>query len=335
MGVTIREVAKEAGVSPSTVSRVIANSPKISDETKGRVEIAIKKLNYHPNAIARSLANKSTKTIGIVLPNEAEDLFKNPFFVQAMTGISIYAQKKGYYIMYTFSKNEDEEVDFIKNFTSTNLVDGVILLIARSKDKCIDFLEEMEYPFVVIGRPEETKGALWVDNDNFQAMYKVVSKLFAYGHKQIAYIGGTSEWNVSKDRLNGYKQAHMINGAQFDESLILEMEDFTEEYGYKAAEKLLKSSEPTAIVTTDDLLAFGVNKYFKENNIDNIALVGFNNIPLAEYQTPPLASVDINAQNLGYHAAKLLIDKLNNEEGMSSHYIIDTNLIERESIKVK
>jgi DNA-binding LacI/PurR family transcriptional regulator len=94
MSATIKDVAKAANVSPSTVSRVIADHPKISDETKKRVLAAMKKLNYHPNAIARSLANKSTKTLGLLLPNTDEDLFNNPFFTQAMRGISIYAQKK-------------------------------------------------------------------------------------------------------------------------------------------------------------------------------------------------------------------------------------------------
>ena len=282
MAVTIRDVAKEAGVAPSTVSRVIANSPKISDETKEKVEAIIKKLDYHPNAIARSLAKSSTSTIGIVLPREAKDLFNNPFFVQAMTGINIYAQKRGYYIMYSFSSTEEEEAELVNKFISTNMVDGVILLIARSKDKCISLLKEKDFPFSVVGRPDEPAGVLWVDNDNFQAMYNVTNRLLFKGNSQVAFIGGTKEWTVSMDRLNGYIQAHRSNGIEIDDKMIIEIDDFSEEYGYNAMMELLKVKKPEAVVTTDDLLAFGALKALKEQNIHDVAILGFNNTPLAE-----------------------------------------------------
>lgn len=332
MSVTIRDVAREAGVSPSTVSRVIAKSPKISDETKERVEEIIKRMNYHPNAIARSLAKNSTNTIGLVLPKQAENLFKNPFFIQAMTGINIYAQKRGYYIMYSFSRTEEEEVELINKFTSSNIVDGVILLAARSKDRCIKLLNEKQFPFTVIGRSDETSNALWVDNDNFQAMYNATKYLFSKGKYSVAFIGGISAWNVSKDRLYGYIQAHKSYGYEVDAQLIMEMNDFNEQYGYEAMKEILKVKKPQAVVCTDDLLAFGANKVLRENNITDVAMLGFNNTPLAEYQNPPLASVDIDAENLGYYAAKLLIDKLNNEKLEKTHYVIDTKLVERESI---
>lgn len=331
MAVTIRDVAKEAKVAPSTVSRVIGGSPKISDETKERVMEAIKKLNYQPNAIARSLANNSTHTLGLILPSEEEDLFKNPFFIQIMTGISVYAQKKGYYIMYAFSKNENEELKFIKNYTGSKLVDGVILLTSRTKDRCIEYLHEINYPFVIVGRPENTENVLWVDNDNFQAMYKVVSYLITKGHRKIAYIGGPEELNMSKDRLDGYKRALQIHGACIKENLVIQNKDFTEECGYEAMKKILKYNTPSAVVTTDDLLAFGANKVLREMKLKDISLVGFNNTPLAEYQYPSLSSVDINANKLGYYAAKILIKKLENKELISNHYIVETNLVERES----
>lgn len=332
MGVTIKDVAKEANVSPSTVSRAIAGSPRISEETKKRINEAIKKLNYHPNAIARSLANKSTKVIGVVLPKEAKDLFKNPFFIQAMTGISTYVEKCGYYIMYTFCKTEEDELEHIKDYINSNLVDGVILTVARLRDKSIKYLQEIDFPFVVIGRPEDTKNVLWVDNDNFNAMYSVVSKLLLKGHKEIAFLGANSELTVSKDRLSGYRQAHKIHGVDINENIILQVEDFTEALAYKAIEELLNTERPTAIVATDDFLAFGANSYLTEKSINGIAMVGFNNTLLAEYQKPSLTSVDINAEKIGYYAAKLLIDKLENniEE---RHYIIETNLVERESTK--
>lgn len=333
MNVTIKDVARECNVSPSTVSRVIAGSPRISDETKKRVHEAIKKLNYHPNIIARSLANKATRVIGLVLPSQVENLFENPFFIQVMTGVSSYAKQAGYYIMYTFCKTEEEELNTIKDYVHSNLVDGIILSVVRFEDKCVKYLQEIEFPFVVIGRPEDTTNVLWVDNDNFQAMYNVVNKLLMDGHKEIAFIGANSQLNVTSDRLSGYKQAHKIHGIGISEDLILEVEDFKEDLAYEAIKELLKKRRPTALVATDDLLAIGANHYFVESNINDVALVGFNNIPLAEYQRPSLTSVDINAKKVGHYAANLLVDKLQGNIKVG-HHIIDVSLVERESTRL-
>lgn len=332
MNVTIKDVAKECNVSPSTVSRVIAGSSRISDETKKRVHEAIKKLNYHPNIVARSLANKATRVIGLVLPSQVENLIENPFFIQVMTGISSYAKESDYYIMYTFCKTEEEELNTIKDYVNSNLVDGIILSVVRFEDKCVKYLQEIEVPFVVIGRPEDTRNVLWVDNDNFNAMYNVVSKLLLDGHKEIAFLGADTHLNVTSDRLSGYKQAHRIHGVDFDEDFVLEVEEFKQELAYNAIKELLKKKKPTALVATDDLLAIGANQYFVENDIKDIAIVGFNNTPLAEYQKPSISSVDINAKKVGRYAAKLLVDKLQGNIKVG-HYIIDVKLVERESTK--
>ncbi|MCX7884396.1 MAG: LacI family transcriptional regulator [Caloramator sp.] len=331
MSATIKDVARIAKVSPSTVSRVIADSPRISKETKLKVEQAIKELNYHPNIIARSLANRSTKIIGLIIPNTSEDLFKNPFFIQIMTGISIYAQKKGYYIMYSYSKKENEEIKFLKNYSNSKLVDGFILLTSKKDDKCIEFLKKNNYPFVVVGRPEDTNKVLWVDNDNFKAMYEVVDTLIQKGHSSIAFIGGPKQFNMSKDRLEGYKKALEVHGICIDNKMIEQEVNFTESCGFDAMNRILNYKIPSAVVTTDDLLAFGALKAINERIDQKIAIVGFNNTPLAVYQNPPLSSVDINAEELGYNAAKLLIGKLENELLSTNHYIVDTKFIERES----
>jgi len=331
--ITIKEVAKEADVSPSTVSRVISNSPQISDKTKEKVREAISKLKYKPNAIARSLANSKSRIIGVVLPNEAQDLITNSFFIQAMKGMSEYAQKKRYYITYAFSEDEKSEYDYINNFITSNLVDGVCLLRARSEDKSIKYLQQMEFPFVVIGRPEEADGMLWVDNDNFQATYNLVNELVKKGHTNIGFIGAKQEWNVTKDRLYGFKVACEINGIQVKEKNIIMMHDFNEDNGVEGAIKLLENTSPTAIIVEDDILAFGVLKVLREKRITNISVVGFNNSPISEFQNPTLSSVDINAHELGYYASKILIDYLENNPKAVNHYIVESKIIYRESFK--
>lgn len=333
MKVTIKEVAKEANVSPSTVSRVISNSSQISEETKEKVREAIKKLKYKPNAIARSLANKKSRILGVVLPNEAQDLITNSFFIQAMKGMSAYAQNKKYYITYAFSENQKTELEYINDFITSNLVDGICLLRARTEDKSIKYLKEADFPFVVIGRPEESEDMLWVDNDNFQATYNLVNELIKKGHKDIAFLGAKKEWNVTKDRFKGFKVACEINGISIQDNNVMMMNEFTEQEGRDGTIKLLEKINPTAIIVEDDVLAFGTLKVLNVRNIKNIEVVGFNNNPLAEFQNPPLSSIDINAAELGYYAAKILIDFLENNEMKINHYIIDSKLIKRESFK--
>ena len=176
MKVTIKDVAKEANVATSTVSRVLSNSPKISEKTKEKVHEAIKKLNYKPNAIARSLANNKTRILGVVLPEDADDILNNPFFINAMKGMSMYAQKKNYYITYKFSKTQQIERKHLKDIINSNLVDGVILLRVSEDDKNTTYLRSIDFPFVVVGRPDNPEEVLWVNNDNIDLSSKVSTK---------------------------------------------------------------------------------------------------------------------------------------------------------------
>ena len=333
MKITIKEVAEQANVSPSTVSRVISNSSQISEKTKERVREVINELNYKPNAFARSLANKKSRILGVILPSEASDLLLNPFFLQAMKGMSTYAKKKKYYITYAFSEDDREEEDYIKDFINSNLIAGVCLLRVKTEDKSIDYLKKMNFPFVVIGRPEETEGMLWVDNDNFKATYNLVNKLVQMGHSKIAYIGAKEDLTVTKDRLKGFKVACEMNGISVDDNNIIMKDEFTEEEGIKATEELIGNNIATAIIAQDDLIAFGTLKALNSNRIDNVSVVGFNNSQLAEFQNPPLASIDINSTELGYYAAKVLIEYLENNNVQVNHYIVDSKLIERESLR--
>ncbi len=332
MKVTIKEVAMQANVSPSTVSRVLHDSPKISDETKRRVVEAMERLHYHPSPVARSLAGKTTKTIGLVLPNGPDDLFLNTFFIRAMRGISIYAQEHGYFIMYAFSQSEDIEIEFIKNYIDSTWVDGVILATTRQDDRCIAYLRSRGFPFVAIGRPEETRDTYWVDNDNFQAMYNVVNYLVEQGYKRIAFLGGPLGYNVTRNRLAGYRQALVNRGLEVDEHLIAEGASFTEESGYEAMMRILAEATPDAVSATDDLLAFGGLKACDEKGVE-VAAVGFNNTVRGAYQTPTLTTVDINPDELGSRACELLIGVLEGEDLPTNHFIVETHLVERDSTR--
>jgi DNA-binding LacI/PurR family transcriptional regulator len=335
--VTINDVARAAGVSPSTVSRVLSDHPKISPNTKQRVRKAIKELNYHPNTIARSLARNTTHTIGVILNTEADLLMRNTFFIQALTGVSVYAREKGYHVMFAFNKNEDEDLAIAKSYLSGRSVDGIILFTSRIRDRCIEYLKKNRFPFSVIGRPDDAQDVLWVDNDNFHATYQVTNYLIGRGHSVIGFMGGPPSLRVSVDRYEGFKKAMSVHDLSLNKEIIHDNGDFSEEYGYDCIGKMLEVSArsgrmPDAVVTCDDMQAIGALKAMEVHGIRNISIIGFNNTPLGYFQNPRLTSVDVNADKLGYYSAKLLVDCLEKNRDAPRHYIVPTVLVERESV---
>lgn len=165
---TIKDVARLASVSPSTVSRVIAGSNRISQETKMRVERAMKELNYVPNAIARSLARSRSRTIGFTIARSADQAFSNPFFSELVRGMSSVAQAREYNILLSISRTPEEEAEKCLQLIRERRVDGLIVSTSRMKDPFLAALIEENIPFVLIGRSAE-KAVLSVNNDNVQA----------------------------------------------------------------------------------------------------------------------------------------------------------------------
>lgn len=333
MKVTIKEVAKLAGVATSTVSRVISDSPRISDETKKNVKEAMEKLGYHPNAIARSLVNKSTKTIGIVMPQSTQMAFLNPFFPEALSGIAAAAHEQGYCILLSTGNNDDEQLESISNIAMGGRVDGIIIMYSSVDNVILDTVRGLKLPVLIIGKPLRAKGVLYVDNDNVEACYSVTEKLIKKGHKSIALLGGKLKLIVSLDRLDGYRNALLKNKIPFARELIKECE-FTKECGYLKMKELLQLKDiPTAIVATDDVMAFGAMDAIKEAGLripEDIEIISFNNVPLAEFVNPSLTSVDINAPMLGYESARLMIGKIKGST-KENKVIVPTKLVYRES----
>ncbi|MFN3316252.1 MAG: redoxin domain-containing protein, partial [Raineya sp.] len=193
-------------------ARVIANSSRISEKTKERVREAMKELGYHPNLNARSLANKSTKTIGVVMPNSAKIAFQNPFFPEVIRGISTKAHQEGFGLYLSTGQTEDEIFEEVKQMVYGGRVDGILLLYSRVDDKVMPFLIEQGFPFVLIGRPYDIDEdqVTFVNNDNFKAAKTVTEYLMLLGHEKIGFIGGNLDYVVTIDHLKGYKQA-LIN----------------------------------------------------------------------------------------------------------------------------
>jgi DNA-binding LacI/PurR family transcriptional regulator len=334
MNITIKEVAKLAGVSPSTVSRVISDSPRISDETKQTVREIMDELGYHPNAIARSLVNKATNTIGIVMPQSTERAFLNPFFPQALSGVSAAAHEQGYCILLSTGKSEKEQLESIQSIVMGGRVDGVIIMYSSVDNEVMDALEKLRTPIVVIGKPLKSKATLYVDNDNVEASFSVTEKLIKNGHKRIAFISGSFRLVVSLDRLDGYMNALKKYEIPFTKEYIVELSEFVKQGAYERTKQLLSLEErPTALVITDDVMAFGAMDAIKESGLripEDIEVMSFNNIPSAELTSPSLTSVDIDAFALGYESSKLIIEKIRGE-AKRDRVIVPTNIIYRES----
>lgn len=322
------DVAKEAGVSKATVSRVLSGHPAISTVTKEKVNKVIKALNYKPNQHARSLASSKTKTLGVVLPIDVEASFNNPIYIQIMQGISKYAQSNDYYLMYVFGKGSEEE-EHIKEFSAKSMVDGIIILKSEENDEIIHYLNQVQLPFVVIGRPINEKKVLWVDNDNFMATYKTVEALIYKGIKKIAFVGAKEKWTVSRERLKGYMKALDKKGIAYESKWVYQGGTFSEETGKRAAKVFLASDLPEAVIATDDLIAIGVQQALLEQGIKDIPIVGFNNTLLGIYQKPQLSSVEIYGEKLGLEAARLLITHIESNKSKSTYSIIETQLVKR------
>lgn len=334
--VTIKDVAKLANVNPSTVSRVIADSPRISDKTKQEVREAMNQLGYHPNLIARSLVNKSANAIGIIMPSSPEKAFQNPFFAEVLGGISNLAHQKQYSLYLSTGKTEKEIYSAVVNMVQGRRVDGIILLYSRVNDKIVTYLQELEFPFVIIGKPYKKEDTIiYVDNDNLGAANEVTSFLISRGHRRIGFIGGSLDLIVTIDRLNGYKTALQNNNIPINDDYIIHKE-FHKDGGKEAIVELMSLKEPpTALIVTDDLIGFGVLSALRDMGINvpnDISVISFNNIMLTELTNPPLSSVDIHIYQLGYQAATSLIGLIS-KSAIAKKIIIPHKLILRESCK--
>ncbi|WP_163101633.1 LacI family DNA-binding transcriptional regulator [Peribacillus alkalitolerans] len=335
MAITIKDVAKLAKVAPSTVSRVIANNPRISERTKEKVREAMNELGYHPNFIARSLANQSTQVIGLVLPNSTDVFFQNPFFPTVLRGLSEGAHERQYALQISTGKTEDEIYDGVVQMVQGGRVDGVILLYSRIEDRVLTYLKERKFPFVVIGKPfKDVEQITHVDNDNYKATKEATKYLLDLGHKQIGFIGGDLNFVVTIERLLGYEKALREAGIQSNDDFIIHSQ-FLREGGQEAISKLLNlKNPPTALVVADDLMALGVLNTLSEMNIsvpDDISILSFNNVLFSELSKPPLTSVDINIFELGYQAAKSLIQLLENPKEPVKRLIVPHELVKRQS----
>lgn len=334
--VTIKDVARATGVSPSTVSRVIADSPRISIDTKKKVRKAMKSLGYHPNINARNLVVQSTKAIGVVMPTSADKSLQNPFFPEILRGIGSVTHKMGYSMTLSSGQTEEEIYDEVQHMVLGRYIDGVILLYSRLNDRVMNFLREQDFPFVIVGKPYENINEIThVDNDNVTAAKEITNHLIEQGHERIAFIGGSKDLFVTMDREEGYEAAMRDAKLGNCEGHKIHTE-FLKSGGRDAVERLLSvKSPPTAIVVTDDLMSLGVVSMLENLGVkvpEDISLVSFNNLYLAEIIRPALTTIDVQIYELGAQSAKALIEKTVNKAEPAKRIIIPHHIVYRDSV---
>lgn len=331
--VTIKDVARYADVSPSTVSRVISNSPRISPKTTEKVREAMKKLGYHPNAIARSLVMQKTNTIGLVLARRTDTAFANPFFSEIIQGIASVAQQAHFNLMLSAAEDYHQEQEEVLKMFRNRKVDGVILMASRVHDELITKLQQFNCPFVLIGRSLEINNIPIVNNDNIKAAYNMTEFLIRKGYKKIAALSGPEEYVVSQDRMRGYREALQDNDIDFCDELVKYC-DFSFEGGYDSALELLNYADLDAIFAFDDMMASGALRAAQNMGFDipgQVAVAGFNGDPVVAYFKPALTTVKIPIMKMGEEAARMLIRIVDEDGYKGEEIIIPTEIVPRDS----
>lgn len=337
MSVTIKDVAKKANVSPSTVSRVISDSSKISDETKQKVRKVMEELGYHINLNARVLVQQSTQTIGIVMKYSASNSLHNPFFSEVLRGVSSFCHQRNYSISLTTGETEDAIFQEVVKMVQGKRVDGVIVMYSKENDKVVPYLLSQGIPFSVIGKPpRETSRIMYVDNDNVQASKEATEFLIDSGHRNISFIGDDPHFQVVQDRVNGYKEAMKNADIEINEAYVRNFNN-DNQLGEQEIRNLMSLPEPpTAMVISNDVNALIVLLALREMKIsvpEDVSIISFNNTIISQLSSPPLTSVEIQAFQLGYEAAKCVIELIDDPGMFKRSVIIPTVIEERESIQ--
>lgn len=331
MAVTIKDVARIAGVSPSTVSRVLSNHPKITPATARKVREAMEELGYHPNIMAQSLVSKSTQTIGLVLSRSVEE-FINPFFSEVMRGMLAYANAAHYDVLMSSTNTRQEELEAVNRMIMGRRVDGIILMAPRKADPAIETLMQHDFPFVLLGRSLEHEELLCVNNDNIKAALDATNHLISLGHARIGFVGGTADMVVTEDRLEGYRQALLAASLPYRPDWVID-DEMLQAGGFHTLSLMLNQPErPTAFVVIDDVVAFGFIRQLYEAGFsipNDVSIISFNNIMLSELSNPPISTVDIGIYHLGYMTAQLLIRKITGEPIPQNQLVLPHRLVIR------
>lgn len=335
MAVTIKDVAALAGVSPSTVSRTCKNNPSISEETKERVRKAMAELGYEPNFQASNLASQNSRTIGIILPASAKEVYENSFYLEAIQGISHYCNGRQYMPTIVTGQDEAEILNAVRSMSRSGKVDGFIILYSKKEDPVINYLFNEGLLYILIGKATQyTNQTIYIDNDNLLAGREAAEYLYQLGHRRIAYLGSDSSLMFSADRKAGYQLALASHQLPVRPEYCVEVKNVSENNEEVIRGLLMQKDRPTAILVSDDILAVSLERVCLENHLaipEDLSIISFNNSLFARLTSPQLTSIDIGAGQLGSEAASQIINHIENPNLLATKIIVPHHLIERDS----
>lgn len=337
---TLRDVARRAGVSISTVSHVINGYDDINDETQKRVLQAIRELNYHPNALARNLLKQRSQTFGVVTFGRQSE--NHPFLSQIILALASGVQDLGFGVnVSVFDPDEDDVERFVSNWHQQRL-EGLFAIGFAEDGPLVETIVNGKIPAVFIDTKVEGERSRWVASDNFGGAFRAVSHLIQQGHTRIGFIQGVPHGQIIQDRFLGYKKALETASIPYDDALY-EQADFTKEGAYRAVNRMLSRTQPTAIFCVSDLMAFGAIACAKDRGLsvpDSLAVVGFDDIPAAEHVSPTLTTVRQSGYEMGRTAVEImlqLVEETRNDVNvvLPKSVLLPTQLIIRESCGVR
>ncbi len=332
---TSLEVAREAGVSRTTVSLVLNDSPRsgIPIETRTRVLEAAATLNYYPNVAGRRLASGRTFTIAFVMHQSPERAAADLFLPEVLRGLNTFLSGRGYHMLFSPS-DPDQRQSGYAYLIYEGYVDGIVLSGPQLEEQEAVNLDAQNLPVVITGRLPGHDIA-YVDADNYQGAQLATSHLISLGHRRIGLVTNAPlSYISSRERYRGYQDSLMAAELFYDPALVQEGY-FTSDSGYAAMNALLDlAKKPTAVFVASDVVAFGAMQAIKDRGLEipaDMALVGFDDVSIAKYVEPPLTTVQLPAYDLGWKAGEMALQLVDQEEPVTRSQLLATELVIRES----
>lgn len=330
----LEDIARRAGVSRSTVSRVINNEPYVSARTRAKVMAVIQEVGYAPNPAARMLVTRRTHVIGVVIPRELITVFEDPYyFPTLLQGIAEAAQERDYATLLWVGSSSEDEDRLYERVLRNRLMDGLLIASATRQMGITRRLVEHHIPFVMVERPATLEDQInYVSIDNIAAAQDAVNHLIDAGRRRIGHITGSLNNSDGLERVEGYRLALRRARLPYDPDLVVEGH-FTSRSGYLGMKALLKRGVD-AVFAASDTTAYGALQALHEAGVrvpEDVALVGFDDLPRAVEANPPLTTIRQPIHQKGYQAAHLLLDLLDGKVRGPRHILLPTQLVIRAS----
>lgn len=342
MSVTIKDVAKDAGVSTATVSHVINHTKKVSDSVAQRVQESIEKLNYYPNQLSGGLRSQKTYTIGLLIPT-----IENETFARLADSIQTILFELGFNLIVCNSHYDSEIEDQALNMLMMKRVDAIMAIPSFASSPKLEEIASSHIPVILLDRIINDLNADTVAVDNYQGEYVAVNYLIRKGHRKIGYVDRVTQQSHSLAQKQGYVDALRDNGIPFDENLVVSAQGHFYNAGMSAAQTLMQRCEKiTAIACYYDLMAFGVIRGLLDLGYrvpEDVSVIGFDNMLFTEASSPRLTTVDTPSQQLAEAACDILIRRLKNsnkDNSQNEHeeklkIMLEPKLVVRESVQTQ